>query len=99
MAFTITQDRKLIRCNDHSDRYLALNIQAPLSDSAIERLPVNIALVIDRSGSMRGRKLARAIEAACYAITQLKETDRFSVVAYDNSVIVIMPSTLADQPQ
>jgi len=97
MAFTIIQDRKLIRRDGSSNRYVSLNIQAPIAERETERPPVNIALVIDRSGSMNGKKIERAAEAACYVINQLKETDRFSVVAYDDEVDVIMPSTLANK--
>jgi Ca-activated chloride channel homolog len=58
-----------------------------------QRTPVNIGLVIDRSGSMKGVKLQYAIEAANYAIDQLKSTDKVSVVAYDDTVRTICKAT------
>jgi Ca-activated chloride channel homolog len=97
MKLTIAQERKLIRCDGTSNRYLAVNIQAPVNSRTIERLPVNIAIVIDRSGSMHGRKLERACEAACYAIKQLRDTDRFAVIAYDDEIEIVMHSSLANQ--
>lgn len=50
------------------------------------RPPVNIALVIDRSGSMAGDKIASAREAALEAIRRLDADDIASVVVYDSGV-------------
>ena len=78
---------------DH--RYLLARIQAPLAQATQPRPPLNVALVIDRSGSMGGRKIERVIEAACHAIDQLRDEDRFAVVAYDDRIDVIVRSTPA----
>ena len=40
-----------------------------------KRTPVNVALVLDKSGSMTGSKLAKAKEAACWAIRRLDGRD------------------------
>lgn len=61
--------------------------------SAEERAPVNIALVIDRSGSMSGEKLAQAKSAAINALDMLNANDIVSVVAYDTTVSVVFPAT------
>lgn len=57
------------------------------------RAPVNVALVIDRSGSMSGRKIERAKEAALRAIDRLGPDDVVSVVAYETTVRVLQPAT------
>ena len=62
-------------------------------DRVGERPPVNIALVIDRSGSMSGEKLAKAREAAIMAVRRLRHDDIVSVVAYDHNVTVLVPAT------
>ena len=59
------------------------------------RPPLNVALVIDRSGSMRGPKLERAKEAATEAIARLQDQDIVSVVLYDTQVQVLVPATKA----
>ncbi len=59
------------------------------------RAPVNIALVIDKSGSMSGQKIAHARDAALGAIDRLNGDDIVSVVAYDSSVTILVPATKA----
>ena len=60
-----------------------------------KRPPLNLALVLDRSGSMAGEKLARAREAAQVAVRALRDDDIVSVVTYENGVQVLVPATKA----
>ncbi len=57
-------------------------------DSSHTRTPLSIAIVIDRSGSMRGSRLEAAKEGARQFIRQLHNDDEVCVVAYDDSVTV-----------
>jgi hypothetical protein len=60
------------------------------------RLPVNIALVLDRSGSMAGeRKFSLARQAVEQALRMLRPEDRFSLVVFDSSVDVLARSANA----
>lgn len=52
------------------------------------RLPLNVALVIDRSGSMRGDKMDRTREAARKFVEGLNERDTFALVSYSDDVRV-----------
>jgi len=60
-----------------------------------ERTPVNVAIVVDRSGSMSGAKIQKAKEAALMAISKLSSKDIVSVVAYNHTVSVLLPATRA----
>jgi Ca-activated chloride channel family protein len=62
---------------------------------AHRRAPVNVALVLDKSGSMGGRKIAEARQAAILAVQRLQADDIVSVVVYDSVVRVIVPATKA----
>jgi Ca-activated chloride channel family protein len=53
------------------------------------RNPVNLALVIDRSSSMRGPRIAQAIRAAVLLVDQLEPRDRLSVVTFDAAATVV----------
>ena len=58
------------------------------------RTPINISLVLDRSGSMAGPKLDAAREAAAFLVQRLAPEDIVSVVAYDDEVeTVALPAT------
>jgi len=85
-------DRSLVRSDAISERYLMLTIGVP--EGAVRRLPLNLALIVDASGSMTGEKLERAKEAAAFAVRHLTAADRVAVVAYDDEVRVVAPSTL-----
>jgi Ca-activated chloride channel family protein len=50
------------------------------------RSPVNLALVLDRSGSMSGFKLSQAKQAARQLVSQLKPTDRLAIVHFGGDV-------------
>lgn len=57
------------------------------------RPPLNIALVLDRSGSMEEeKKMEYAKEAAKFLIDNLSPNDFISLVAYDTAVEVINPA-------
>lgn len=65
-----------------------------------ERAPINVAIVMDRSGSMQGEKIEKAREAAINALDLLKPTDIVSIIAYDTDVSVLVPATkLTDKEQ
>ena len=60
-----------------------------------KRAPVNVAIVLDRSGSMQGEKIKKAKQAAMQAIDRLEAQDIVSVITYDSSVNVLVPATKA----
>lgn len=65
-----------------------------------DRAPINVAIVLDRSGSMQGEKIEKAREAAINALALLKPTDIVSIIAYDTDVSVLVPATkLTDREQ
>jgi len=72
-----------------------VRIQAPAApDRDHVRPSLNLAIVIDRSGSMRGKPLQEALRCAGFMIDGLGPNDRASIIVYDNTVEVLVPSTL-----
>lgn len=67
------------------DVFLTVDLRAVEVPGA-QRAPVNLALVIDRSGSMSGFKLNQAKQAARQLISQLTSADRLSIVHYGSDV-------------
>ncbi len=94
-GLSVLADRRLVRAAARSTRYARVTIVAPEAPRAASRTPVNVALVLDRSGSMEGDKIRLARQAAVQAIQLLRAEDRFAVVAYDDRIEVVMESTPA----
>ena len=65
----------------------------------IERSPINLGIVIDRSGSMRGQPLTEANRSACYIVDRLSQYDYVSVVSYDSDVQINVPAQKATDKQ
>lgn len=72
-----------------------VRITPPPVTLAADRLPLNLSLVIDRSGSMQGQKMHYARQAARLAVENLLPCDRLSVVLFDDRIETLVPSTLA----
>ena len=58
-------------------------------DTPVRRAPINVALVLDRSGSMSGAPLAEARAAAARFASFLTDQDRLTIVTFDSHVDTI----------
>src|SRR5262249_14581447 len=90
-------ERKLVR-HTGSKRYLCCTIAAPaVKRAAADRLPIHLAMVIDRSGSMQGDKLVTAKRAALAVLNSLDERDKTSVVVFDERIDTVQPLAQATE--
>ena len=78
MTFDVRPDRRLIRPAYRSNRFVLVEIDAPPARREHGRPPVNLAFVLDRSGSMGGQKIALAKQAVEDSIARLHDDDRFA---------------------
>lgn len=62
-------------------------------DKASSLSPMNLAVVIDRSGSMKGERIANAMNAAVFALERMRDGDSISVVSFDTTATVVVPPT------
>ena len=74
--------------NGSKDVYLEVTMLAGDSRKH-ERPPLNIAVVIDRSGSMSGKKLTDAKAAAVYLVENLSEGDKVAIISYGTDVSLV----------
>lgn len=66
---------------------------AVAADPSVQRPPLNIALVLDRSGSMaEGRKFSYTLEAAREVIANLSDRDVLAIVAFSDRATVLAPA-------
>lgn len=75
--------------------YVRIALTGSEIESSKKRPPVNVAIVIDNSGSMGGSKIDQARRAAIAAIKRLRDDDIVSVVLYNSTVSVLVPATKA----
>lgn len=80
-------------------RETIVQIELKAGDARTKRsVPINLAVVLDRSGSMAGAKLEKARQAAAVALDQLGPEDYFSVVVYDDEAeVLIAPQKAANK--
>ncbi|MGE0784103.1 MAG: VWA domain-containing protein [Sandaracinaceae bacterium] len=88
-----------------SNEYVAAGEEADVisrirvTTSALEnaaRPPINLALVVDTSGSMDGDPIAHARTAALELLDTLHGEDRIAVIAFHSETEVLLPSTRID---
>jgi Ca-activated chloride channel family protein len=85
--------RPAVRDDEATILDVLVRITPPLPEIHVLRPPINLGLVLDRSGSMsEGRKMEHAREATIFAIRQLLPTDRVSITIFDDRVETIAPS-------
>lgn len=94
-------DRPLRADGDTAPVYLLVRFRVPQlpADLAKKRPPLNIALVLDRSGSMKAEgKMDYLKRAAIDFIDRLGAGDRLAVVEYDDRVTLAWPSAPVEAP-
>ena len=89
----------LVLAGKKQTAYLRVAMTGFELEDAAKRAPVNLAIVLDKSGSMQGDKIARAKEAAIMAIEKLRDDDIVSVIVYDSTVSVVVPATKVSDRQ
>jgi len=87
----LSLDRTVLPAGKVEKTIIKVTLDVPEIPQETERPPVNLTLVLDRSGSMSGNKIARAREAALAALHRLGAKDLFSLVIYDHTVRTLVP--------
>lgn len=71
--------------------HLMVRFTSGPAPSATHRRPLNLSLVIDRSGSMAGQKLDFTRQAAQFMVQNLNSNDTLSIVLYNDRVETLLP--------
>lgn len=75
--------------------YVRLSLEGieKTSDKQVQRPPLNVSLVLDRSGSMADQgKMDYLKRAATLAVDRLDPSDTLSVIEYDDQISVLWPA-------
>lgn len=78
--------------------YVLIEIM-PTATATRLQMPVNVAFVLDRSGSMRGNKLRAMQQAVGLALDRLNDNDTVSITIFNHQTSVLVPTTAASNRQ
>lgn len=81
---------KVLKGTTSSQTHLLVDVDA-VREAAATEVPLDVAVVIDRSGSMTLGKLEAAQRAARALIDQLRPGDRATLVSYSTNVTIEVP--------
>lgn len=93
VTLDVTVSNPYLLADSRQTTFLKVGLTGFALSGQTDRAPVNVAIVLDRSGSMEGEKIARAKDAAILAVDMLDSRDIASIVTYSDSVSVLVPST------
>lgn len=91
MRASIRIDHSLVAVESEHTLHAMLELTAPSAPEGTARPPVNVALVLDRSGSMAGQKLATTLRCAAFLAERLAPTDRLTLIDFDDEVRMLLP--------
>ena len=91
LQLKLQPEQQLLLAGSPQEVIVKIDLTAATLDK-VKRPPLNIAVVLDRSGSMTGAKIEQARQAASGLVDQLANGDVFSLVAYSTDVRVLVPA-------
>ena len=83
-------------CNSNQDFHVLVRLQSEPQEG-LKRTPLNLAVVIDRSGSMQGSKLVEAKRCVTDLVKRMDAEDHVGLVQYDDQVDTIVPLSPVEQ--
>ena len=96
ISATARLDHNVVAVQSETTVHCMLEFDAAPIPGAVERAPLNLALVLDRSGSMQGPKLEVTKESARFLVRRLTPRDRMALVTFDDAVEVRSPMAPVD---
>lgn len=97
---SIELDRPVLPAERAESAFVRVMLEAPeLPKTNSKRTPVNLCMVIDKSGSMHGDRIANAKKAMEQVVNHLSQEDILSVVTYDSSARVLIPAQNVENPE
>jgi len=79
------------RPSGSEDGYFLLLASPQVKPEDVKRQPKTVLFVLDRSGSMAGKKIEQARNALKFVLGNLREDDTFNIIAYDDRVETYQP--------
>jgi len=88
----------LVTHNDKRGGFFTLMLYPPESLSYLKRAPMEMIFVLDCSGSMNGKPIAKAKQAVTRALRKLQPSDTFQVIRFSNNASQLGPDPVPATP-
>jgi Ca-activated chloride channel family protein len=98
LILEVTPSSQYALTNGETHLYVQLKITGVYLQELEDRTHMNLGVVLDRSGSMRGSKLQKSKEAAEFLVNNLTNEDQFALTIYDHRINTIVPSSKLTNP-
>jgi Ca-activated chloride channel family protein len=92
LRLNLVPDREVLLRGRPQEIVVKIDLSAIADRQKHRRTPLNLAVVLDKSGSMTGAKLEKAKQAAFAVVDRLGPKDVFSLVIYSDAARVLVPA-------
>src|ERR1017187_7069867 len=92
LHLNLVPDRDVLLKGRPQEVVVKIDLSAIADRQKHRRTPLNLAVVLDKSGSMTGAKLEKAKQAALQLVDRLTAKDVFSLVVYSDEARVLVPA-------
>jgi Ca-activated chloride channel family protein len=102
LYYSLSQDDvglSFLNWEEEKENYYMLLASPAYTGRKEKLLNKNIIFVLDSSGSMSGKKIIQAKDAARFIIDHLDKNDKFSIIDFDDSVEAFSPELVAADSQ
>ena len=92
LHLNLVPDRDVLLRGSPQEVVVKIDLSAIADRQKHRRTPLNLAVVLDKSGSMTGAKLEKTKQAARQLVDRLTPDDVFSLVIFSDEARVLMPA-------
>lgn len=92
LQLKLVPDRGTLLRNQPQEVVIKIDLWAVADQKKMHRTPLNLAVVLDRSGSMTGAKLEKTKQAAMQLVDRLDAQDFVSLVVFSDRAQILAPA-------
>ncbi|HSY19210.1 MAG TPA: VWA domain-containing protein [Candidatus Acidoferrales bacterium] len=92
LQLKLLPDREVVLKGLPQEVVVKIDLSAVTGKKKSHRTPLNLAVVLDKSGSMTGAKLEKTKQAAMQLVDRLTPNDVFSIVIFSDEARVLVPA-------